>query len=331
MKQERNILGMICAGAVWGLLAPVCSAQQDQMAALDTGQVTVQSTVVRQTLGISTIKMRNRTTSYVPQGRMPVLQLREITDQMCRASLEGLLRRFPARQPQEVQERDMMAVRSADAAYWVSRASGAYKYTSTAASMAAPTKMASEEALTAALDYIARNKLVELTAGEEMDVMYVSRVKSHVSGVRAADFISDHYVAFGRRYHGVPVIGSSLVMRIDGNGRIAMVAKEWRPLAPAQRTEAVVTRRTPAQLIAADPEVRSIVPQIDPQRVRIVSLKCGYIEAPMHFRQEELRPGCQVAYQVAGVQEGAAHITVPLEDGVSREMLLGPRFDGRGR
>lgn len=81
-----------------------------------------------------------------------------------------------------------------------------------------------------------------------MDIVIVSCIKnasvSSNNRTPSEEFISDYYVGFGRRFNGVPIIGSKLVLRIDGDGDVAMVNKTWRQIERVTGNKSLVGQKT---------------------------------------------------------------------------------------
>ena len=215
-----------------------------------------------------------------------------------------------------------------------------------------------KEAVQAALDYVGRKQLVTLAENEEMDILFISSVENAMSTVEEIsqerrpkewqerisaidpksallevydpeeltfdkiglkeEFTSDFYVGFGRRLNGIPVIGSQLVVRLDGNGETAMVLKQWRASEEPQGRLVSVSDKSLAELIIAHPEFyeRYSQKEVSPRDITVIGKKCGYMAAPADFRQQELRPGCEVTFSLfESRDESHPVIIVPLDGG----------------
>jgi hypothetical protein len=218
--------------------------------------------------------------------------------------------------------------------------------------MVAPTKLRDvNDAVQRALQYVGDSRLVELGDGETMDVTFLSKVKNARAFVKRAaeetsaagvpkgetieetrlveQFDSDYYVGFGRRYKDVPVIGSFLVLRLDGSGKLAMVHKNWRRIVGARgKNEIIDVASLPAlrQLVAARPELCGSAKDCKPvsaDDIRLVNVEWGYMEAPSSYRQTSLRPGAVVVFKVGGPGEGNSQLAVALSKNVSLDQLWG--------
>ena len=55
--------------------------------------------------------------------------------------------------------------------------------------------------------------------------------------------------------------------------------------------------------------------KVSPEDITIVDQKCGYLEAPINYTQEYLRPGCSVSFKIEeSTAETYPQIFIPLED-----------------
>ena len=64
--------------------------------------------------------------------------------------------------------------------------------------------------------------------------------------------------------------------------------------------------------------------KIDPEEIRVLNLRCGYLEAPVNFEQDLLRPGCLVSFSVGESRSDIAdQLMLALEEGGRLEDLLG--------
>jgi hypothetical protein len=203
-------------------------------------------------------------------------------------------------------------------------------------SMSTPASIGSGEAIQIALDHIARNKLVQLSDSEELDVLFVSAVKNAVTrrGEESSvdQFVSDHYVAFGRRYKGIPVVGSELVLRLNGKGAVVMIKRLWRRVEQSSADEAQVSDAALERLIVGSTEFKERFAEgvKFPMNICILSKRCGYLEAPTDFQQRHFRPGCEVTFHMGdGRDEGFSQILVPLEGDMPMERLFGEQLGGQ--
>jgi hypothetical protein len=223
------------------------------------------------------------------------------------------------------------------AAYWISKSSGSYKFTETANSMAFPTKISDfKRAVQKALDYTGQHRLIELTEGEEVDILFVSAVKNVLTKVDEKkgpekpieEFTSDYYIGFGRRYKGIPIWGSQLIIRIDGEGNVASVQKNWRKISKVSSEKAKISTKSLEQIILSDSMFYKKYSEkpLNAKDIQIVDKKCGYMEAPVNYSQTSLRPGCIVSFKIGDLMdETYPQITIPLEDKMNIETLWGSK------
>jgi hypothetical protein len=231
--------------------------------------------------------------------------------------------------PEEVQDLgDVVSVEKAGVVCWVSRISGAYKLTRINNSMSIPTTLPDfKNAVQIALDHVGKNGVLQLATDEKVDVLFVSAVKNHlVSGdgttAPPQPFTSDYYVGFGRRYKGVPIVGSQLVIRLDGNGNVAMIKKIWRPIISETGKQAHITDKSIEDLVDQHPQVSD--EGVLSGDIRITGIRAGYMEAPVSYKQEYLRPGCIASYTIGDSGEMLhPQLVMSLEDGGTVETMWG--------
>jgi hypothetical protein len=332
---SANISPAARTGTVSIAGAPFTVVQDSDPLTMDT--VPIGSPAARALLGIDTLPLRSIRTEYVPAGPVPVLRLEDVTDAVCR---QRLLRAVELNFLERVTDEQVGALHDAEmvvdeqSACWVHRASGSYSFTRLQNSMAIPTRFADyHEAIQVALDYVANHQLIERVDGELVDLIAVSAVENALTQADVPDtplerFRSDYYVMFGRRFRGVPVIGSELVVRLGGNGEVAMVRRNWRRIVEVGAELMTVSTNSVAALIARDARVqaRDNQPPVTPLAISIVSMKCGYIEAPVSYRQLELRLGGVFRFAVGANRSAAedlSQLTLPLEDGRPMRQLWG--------
>jgi hypothetical protein len=320
-----------CKGDVWSFRV----GERSRERGLDLGEVSIDSRIARDFLGTDAIRVRNPGTNYRPLSPLPVLSLEPVTDPDCRDILEQLINKYSL-DGDVFYMKDIFVLKGPGVAAWVSRASGAFKMTKTHDGTSTQTSIDSMQALQLALDHVAGEQLVQLSDYEELDVLFVSTVKNTVVQVDVEapsdGFVSDHYVGFGRRYRGVPIVGSKLILRLDGNGDVVMVQRNWRRIEQFGALEARVIDTQLEQLIATDPGLVENLPEkrISAEDIHIVSEHCGYLEAPVDFFQQQLRPGCQVAFRIGDRgDEALSQIVLSLESGVSRDQILGSQSYGQ--
>jgi hypothetical protein len=198
--------------------------------------------------------------------------------------------------------------------------------------MITPTRFANYlEPIQIALDYAVTNALIERRQGEMVDLLSVSSVQCAFGTIDAPNtpseqFRSDYYVVLGRRFQGVPVIGSEFVVRLDGNGQVAMVRKNWRRIMQVSQDQMSVSANSLATLMTRDPRFSEFYggPNIDPAQITITDRRCGYMEAPVSYRQAQLRVGGSLIFSMGPYREkDMPQMSVSLEDNVTLPGLWG--------
>jgi len=328
--------------------------QEEKMMATDSlnaRKVNIKSIEARQLLKSDSIFCRQKNTSFIPKGEIAVVKLEKIDDNDSKRVIRELIQKFvPATSiTSEVESiGGIYLSRNNSSSTWVHRASGSYKYTETKQDM--PTRPMTVidfyRAIQNALDYVAKRRLVTLVPGEEMDILFVSAVKSAVAASEASkpaqEFISDYYVGFGRRFNGIPIVGSKLVLRLNGNGNVVMVNKNWRQIERASGVmketvpKSVINPKTLPELIVNDPIFQSLYhaaargQRLNPKDIEIVETECGYMEAPMNYVQNSLRPGCNVSFMI-GKKRGEIlpQLVFPIEQAGSMEKLWGVEYQAK--
>jgi len=88
------------------------------------------------------------------------------------------------------------------------------------------------EAVKVALSFIAENELLTLADHESLEVAGIM-ARHHAavddSGIRSQEKVG-YMLRFGRSYRGVPVLGPSVVVEFDSDGRVAGFDKRWRDI-----------------------------------------------------------------------------------------------------
>jgi hypothetical protein len=318
-------------------VAPLMSAQTQEEEPpddLDQAYIEVKGDVARAFLGTDRIPVRRRATRYMPKGEVPVAQLAAQTEEDLRASLAQVVARHSGEQAGKVRlrrEGPFLIAGAGPHRYWASPASGAYKFTDVEQSMAEPSRLGGhEEALQLALDYVAEHGLVKLDERVRLDVIIVSAVMNALTEVGQEtpkeSFYSDYYVIFGQRVGEVPVIGARLMVRLNGEGKVAALERHWPEIAGISEQPVKVAERPLEELIADSPlRERYSEEPLKAEEIKIVDRRCGYLAAPVSARQRELRPGCVVSFRIGDrLAESYPQMIVPLEEGVTVEQLWQP-------
>lgn len=291
---------------------------------------------VRQMLHADHINVRQRNPSYMPAGPLPVLTLESVDDSLCKKRMDDLVRKYSrASDPfgGVHQMAGLYTAKSSASALWVDRGSGAYKYTNWQHSMSLPQVRIADAsaAVELALVQVRQNKLITLSPGESLDVLFVSTVRGRTVTTANSEprnlVTYDYYVGLGRLYEGVPVIGSRLVIRFDGNGNVAMVERRWRQ----------IVRKSPETATPTRSPLREVLTRnlMEKEHYRDTSLsagvtidgeQCGYMEAPLGYTQSTLKPGCVVTFFVGKQRpEMLPQAIIPLEEGATLETLWGKK------
>lgn len=316
------------------------SSKQASNIAIDLTRVKIESPFAREVLKKDYIKVRKRRTEYVPSGEVPVLELELVKDEECKRQLKQITAMHSKQQINDEEIKmtgNIYVAKITTASYWISRSSGAYKFTETANSMAVPTKIKDfKQAVQMALDYVGRHRLIELTNGEEVDILFVSTVRNVLTTVDEKkgpekpieEFTSDYYVGFGRRYNDIPILDSRLVIRLDGEGNVTSVQKNWRKISKVGIEKARISTKTIQDIIISDPMFykRYTAEPRSAKDIHIVDKKCGYMESPVNYSQAKLRPGCNISFKIGdSLAESYPQIIIPLEDNMNIETLWGEK------
>jgi hypothetical protein len=343
---RKNIL-YVMAGIMGLLIVNAGSAQEyaaqraGEADSISLTRVRIESREARAFLKSETISVRARRTSFVPKGELPIPRLETIDDNACRERLGDVMRRhFSDKQGAgNIKKRgEVFAVRAGSASSWIHRGSGSYKVTEAKQSMAVRQTKGEDfkKAVQLALYYIGKHQLVEMAEGEEMNVLFVSGVKNALATVQEEkpvdEFLSDYYVGFGRRFKGVPVIGSRLVIRLNGNGDVVMVERNWRRITAVSEQKAVVSNKSLPELMIKAPDFRERydAKDVSPKDITIADAQCGYVEAPLDYVQDSLRPGCSVSFFIGKLRdETLPQMFVPLEEEGTVGKLLGSKYRER--
>jgi len=300
---------------------------------LDLTSVRIQSEAARTILKAGQIRVRNQRTTYMPKGALSVLKTEAPSRKACEETLTRLVTIHGQKPTRVKMLGGLMSMPSKDAAVWVHPASGGCKYTSTKDSMTQPARFKDfKEAVQKGLDFIAQHGLVTLMDGEELDIASVSVVNNVLSNVEKPEdpleqFQSDYYVSFGRRFRDVPLVGSHITLRFAGEGRVAMISKNWRPITAVEASVPLREEKI-EDLIFQSPEFREAYANrnLSPKDIHIAYVRAGYIEAPFDYAQERIRPGVLVSFWVGEARsEMDGELLLPLEKDRDSAALLGQR------
>jgi len=162
-----------------------------------------------------------------------------------------------------------------------------------------------EDAVNRALDQVAKSGLLTLAEDETLDVISIQSTH-HAgwfnvfgkpepvyfgdvqTGERMTHFKSEYTVNFGRRFNGIPIIGPTLTVRLDANGRMAAFIKGWRNI--------VEVVNEPIELLS-DQAIQNKKDINLVNNLVFKSVICGYVEAPgIGTHQELAGVGCRYVY-----------------------------------
>lgn len=176
------------------------------------------------------------------------------------------------------------------------------------------------DAVNRALEKVAVHSLLELAPNESLDL--ISVVSTNYAGVlkQEREFItvhfetergeivteyrSDYLVTFGRRYNNVPIIGSSLSVKLDSNGEIVGFLKNWRNIEEVEES---------AVDLLTDDEIEAAKDQELARSMLLMSTECGYFESSViGMNQQHAGVGCVYTYhnEVEAGQMGAVHTDI---------------------
>jgi len=313
---------------VWAENGPGSGTGQETNELLDLAKVRIQNPAVRAFLKSDTIRVRRRPTTFRPFGEIAVLKLDKPSEEGCRNRLAAILSAHGLKNPGRIDKRGgALAVRPEGASVWIHPASGGYKVTVTDDAMNKPTRLKDfKEAVQIGLEHIAKYKPIELGPDEEMDVVSASSVRNVLTDVKSpeqpiGEFASDYYVSFGRRFRGVPVVGSHLTLRLDGDGAVVMESLAWRRIRASEGGPARLTEKPLEELVFDSPQFKELFGSrsLAARDIRITQVLAGYLEAPVDVIQDTLRPGCLIRFRLGQAEdEEDSQIALSLEEGGSR-------------
>jgi len=316
-------------------------ADKSQPGELNLAFTKVENEAAQRLLRSNVIPVRNRNSDYMPSGEVPLLLLERPTEGILRLQLEKVIARHSPKNARELKVKrqgDIIVAQAGDHRYWASLSSGAYKFTDARNSMVNRSRFRDfKEAVQTALQFIAEKKVAELIEGESLDILFVSAVKNALTevgkGVPTEEFLSDFYVVFGRRYRGVPVIDSRLMVRLNSEGKVFALEKSWRSVEGVSDKSARVSKKPLQTSIIQDPKFKRYSEKsVKSEDITIVHRRCGYLEAPVNYRQAALRPGCIVSFRIGDqFAESYPQIVVSLEEGICGEELWGDKVAQKAR
>ncbi len=295
----------------------------------DLAEYKITSPAVAKYLKTDKIKVRRFSYTERPQEPLPVIKLREPDEARFRDRFQQILKTFSDAKVMTEEKGNIIIAKHREYACWMHRASGGFKYTQKQNNVSKTSFKDFKEAVGTALDLVEKTGIVQLAEGEELDILGVSAINNALATVKNPQtpkelFVSDYYVSFGRRYKGVPVVGSYLVFRLDAGKKPVMVKMNWREIAGTGVMATPVTKEI-ARMVTEQPSFRkSFGEQKKPEDIVITQVQSGYIEAPVNYKQMELRPGSLVSFKMRSEgDEETIQLVLPLEAEYAERSILG--------
>ncbi len=313
------------------IILPLPSIAQNQKMEqnMDLAEYKIINAEVVKFLKSETIKVRRLSFLDRPQQPIPVIKISEPNDTFSEDRLNKILKTLGHEQVKIHKKNNILTAKHKNFVCWLHQASGGFKYTKKGNEVAETSFRDFKEAVNTALEIVEKTKIVRLVEGEEMDILCVSGINNAVVTVEKPEkprelFISDYYVSFGRRFNGVPVVGSYLVFRLDAKKNPVMIKMNWREIigsgeivTPMKNEITEILSKHPDYCEAFGKEKRQ-------QDVVITQMQSGYIEAPLNFKQVELRPGSLVSFKMrSAMDEEAVQLVLPLEEQYAGKSILG--------
>lgn len=221
---------------------------------------------------------------------------------------------------------------------WIDRKSGTMKYWTSAQGQPLQPVADGPSAVDAALQHVAKLGILSLAPEETIDVIRVAQVNGAMverstlkpvlvsmdQGPPAYHNAIEYVATLGRRYHGIPVLGSTLAVRLGRMGQLRGFQMHWRNFAktggspvPIEPAPADVAKKMQAEA------ARIGIAHLGPFTIQ--SQRCGLVEAPIGRSQKSLRPGCRLQVRVGGgTAETDRLLTVALEPNRGTDGLYGP-------
>lgn len=313
------------------IILPLPSIAQNQKMEqhMDLAEYKIVNAKVAKFLNSETIKVRRLSFADRPLEPLPVITLRKPNDTFSEDRLNKILKTFGHEQVKIKKRGNTLTANNDSFACWLHQASGGFKYTKIQNDVTETSFRDFKEAVNTALEILEKTGIVRLVEGEEMDILYVSAINNAVVTVEKPEnpqelFISEYYVAFGRRYKGVPIVGSYLVFRLDAEKNPVMIKMNWREIVGTGEI-ATPMKNEITQILFEHPDYRQAYgKEKRPQDIVITQMQSGYIEAPLNFKQKELRPGSLVSFKMKpSMDEEAVQLVLPLEEQYAGKSILG--------
>jgi hypothetical protein len=311
------------------LSLPSIAQNQEVEQHMDLAEYKIVNAKVAKFLKAETIKVRRLSFVDRPQEPLPVIKLRKPDDTVSKDRLNKILKTFGHEQVEIHKKGNTLTAKHDGFVCWLHQASGGFKYTKKQNNVAKTSFRDFKEAVNTALEIVEKTRIVRLFEGEEMDILSVSAINNAVATVENPEtpqelFISDYYVSFGRRFNGVPIVGSYLVFRLDAEKNPVMIKMNWREIVgPGEIV--MPMKKEITEILSEHPDYRQAFgEEKSPQDIVITQMQSGYIEAPLNFKQIELHPGSLVSFKMRPtMDEEAVQLVLPLEERYAGKSILG--------
>jgi hypothetical protein len=274
---------------------PSIAQNQELEQRMDLGEYKISDAKVAKFLKAEKIKVRRLSFTDRPREPLPVIKLRKPDYAASEDRLNKILETFGHGKVKIHKKGNTLTAERDSFVCWVHQASGGFKYTKKRNKVAETSFQNFKEAVNTALEIVEKTRIVRLQEGEEMDILSVSAINNAVATVEKPDtpqelFISDYYVSFGRRFNGVPIVGSYLVFRLDAEKNPVMIKMNWREISSPGEIVTPVKKEI-TEILSENPDYRQAFgKEKSPQNIFITQMQSGYIEAPLNFQQNELHP-----------------------------------------
>lgn len=311
------------------LSSPSIVQSQEEKQNMDLAEYKIVNAKVAKFLKSETIKVRRFSFADRPLEPVPVIKLQKPDEIVSDDSLNKILKTFGHEKVKIHKKGNTLTAKHDSFVCWLHQASGGFKYTKIRNNVAETSFQDFKEAVNTALEIVEKTRLVELLPGEEMDILSVSAINNALASVKNPEkpqelFISDYYVSFGRRFNGVPIVGSYLVFRLDAEKKPVMIKMNWREIVSPGEI-AIPMKKDVIEILAEHPDFRQAFgKEKEPQDIVITQIQSGYIEAPVNFKQTELRPGSLVSFKMGPSMDGETiQLVLPLEEQYTGKSILG--------
>jgi hypothetical protein len=308
---------------------PVIAQDRNEKQNVDLAEYKIVNTAVAKYLKAETIKVRRFSFTDRPQEPLAVIKFREPDNRVFEDRLNKILKIFSHEQVKIKKEDNTLTAKHKDFVCWLHQASGGFKYTARRNGPLETSFRDFKEAVNTALELVEKTRIVRLVEGEEMDILAVSTINNAVATVEKPEnpqelFISDYYVSFGRRFNGIPIVGSYLTFRFNAEKKPVMIKMNWREIDSTGEIVKPIKKEITEILLKHPDFCQSFGEERRTEEIFVTQMQSGYIEAPLNFKQIVLRPGSLVSFKMRSrMDEEAVQLVLPLEDGYAGKSILG--------